>query len=114
MHCQRINMYFISITVDCNMTPYTSANKNPDSEKHVFSNISGEMKASLSFEVNVWINIQNYTAVYLSRFFCLWNLKSLRLLNYLSIVKLYEYIGLSHFHIPVQRSSVYSQYFSIR
>ena len=96
------------------MTPYTSANKNPDSEKHVFSNISGEMKASLSFEVNVWINIQNYTAVYLSRFFCLWNLKSLRLLNYLSIVKLYEYIGLSHFHIPVQRSSVYSQYFSIR
>jgi hypothetical protein len=49
------------------MTPYTSANKNRGSEKHVFSNLSGEMKESVSFEVNVRIDIQNNTEFYLRR-----------------------------------------------
>jgi len=53
-----LNMYLINITIYCYVTPCTSSNKISVSKKHVFSNLSGEMKAYLPFEVNVHIYIK--------------------------------------------------------
>jgi hypothetical protein len=57
-----LNTYFINIRVYCNVTPNTSANKKPGSEKQVF-NLSGEMKASVSFEFNVRIYVYGYKSI---------------------------------------------------